>query len=86
MVVNDELPALREGSSIGFSRLALGGRMAVISFQSLEDRMVKHFFHELVDAALATPLTKKPLTPSPEELVRNPRARSAKLRVIRKTA
>ncbi|MDU9793824.1 16S rRNA (cytosine(1402)-N(4))-methyltransferase, partial [Helicobacter pylori] len=53
-------------------------RMAVISFHSLEDRIVKRFFKD------KRPLTKKPITPTREEILNNPRSRSAKLRAIQK--
>ncbi len=55
-----------------------GGRIAVISFHSLEDRIVKLFFRE---NARLQPLTRKPIVPGVEEIAGNPRARSAKLRV-----
>jgi 16S rRNA (cytosine1402-N4)-methyltransferase len=58
-----------------------GGRLAVISFQSMEDRLVKQSFRSAEQTGLLRTLTKKPLTPSPEELAKNPRSRSAKLRV-----
>lgn len=82
IAVNDELGALREGLAKGFALLAPKGRMAVISFHSLEDRIVKEFFKERAKEDIATPATKKPITPSEEELEANPRARSAKLRII----
>lgn len=84
IAVNDELGALRDGVIKGFERLAPGGRMAVISFHSLEDRIVKDFFREMKNEGKATLLTKKPLTPSIEEISANPRSRSAKLRIISK--
>ena len=63
-------------------RLKTGARMVVITFHSLEDRIVKHTLRALAQAedARIRVLTKKPITPQPEELERNPRARSAKLR------
>lgn len=85
ITVNDELGALEQFLKDGFHALAPGGRMAIITFHSLEDRVVKHYFRELKDAALATLITKKPITASQEELKANPRARSAKLRIITKT-
>lgn len=84
IAVNDELGALREGLAKGFTRLTPGGRMAVISFHSLEDRIVKEFFKKQGGEALGTIITKKPTTPSDEELARNPKSRSAKLRIIQK--
>jgi 16S rRNA (cytosine1402-N4)-methyltransferase len=82
IAVNDELGALREGLEGGWQVLASGGRMAVISFHSLEDRVVKRFFQEEKKAGRAELLTKKPMIASPEEAKENPRARSAKLRII----
>lgn len=84
IAVNDELGALREGLRKGFERLAPGGRMAVISFHSLEDRIVKEFFREKARDEQGTLLTKKPIVPSDEEIISNPRSRSAKLRIITK--
>lgn len=86
IAVNDELGALREGLMKGFTRLAPGGRIAVITFHSLEDRIVKIFFKERSTEGFATLITKKPLTPSEEEIARNPKSRSAKLRIVEKTA
>ena len=75
--VNDELGALREGLE-GASRLLVpGGRLVVLSYHSLEDRIVKRF---LLDSPRFTAITKKPLTATPEEIEANPRARAAKLR------
>lgn len=84
IAVNDELGALRQGIAKGFDVLSPGGRMAVISFHSLEDRIVKEFFKQKSKDEEATIITKKPLVPSSEELTRNPKARSAKLRIIEK--
>ena len=84
IAVNDELGALKKGLAKGFDRLAPQGRMAVISFHSLEDRIVKEFYKEKKEAGLAHILTKKPLTAVPQELAENPRSRSAKLRIIEK--
>lgn len=87
IAVNDELGALRSGLVSGASLLSPGGRMAAISFHSLEDRMVKQTFRGLVHAGGYVALTKRPLVPGPEEIGRNPRARSAKLRgLARQTA
>lgn len=82
ITVNDELGALREGLQKGFARLKPKGRMAIISFHSLEDRIVKEFFKARVEEGLGVLVTKKPITPSDEELARNPKSRSAKLRII----
>jgi 16S rRNA (cytosine1402-N4)-methyltransferase len=79
--VNDELGALEEGLRAAVNVLKPGARLAVISFHSLEDRIVKRFVR---DHAQLEALTKKPLEPSGAELARNPRARSAKLRVAQK--
>ncbi len=84
IAVNDELGALREGLAKGFARLAPEGRMAVISFHSLEDRIVKEFFKKQGEEGIGTIITKKPLTPGEEELARNPKSRSSKLRIIQK--
>lgn len=84
IAVNDELGALREALAKGFARLAPEGRMAVISFHSLEDRIVKEFFKKGESEGLATIITKRPITASEKEVVENPRARSAKLRIATK--
>ena len=76
--VNDELGALRALLLESARRIRSGGRLAVISFHSLEDREVKRFLRESPEFE---PLFKKPVVPRPEEVVQNPRARSAKLRV-----
>lgn len=86
IAVNDELGTLEDGLPAAARALAPGGRLAVISFHSLEDRRVKQFFRAggTPEAPLAE-LTRKPLVPTAEELARNPRARSAKLRVAERT-
>lgn len=84
IAVNDELGALREGLAKGFALLAPEGRMAVISFHSLEDRIVKDFFRERAREGAGILITKKPISPQQEELRDNPRARSSKLRIITK--
>jgi 16S rRNA (cytosine1402-N4)-methyltransferase len=66
--------------------LAAGGRLAVISFQSTEDRLVKQAFRSAEQTGLLRILTKKPLSPAPDELAANPRSRSAKLRSAEKCA
>lgn len=84
IAVNGELDALEEGLSKGFALLNPGGRFCVISFHSLEDRMVKNFFRDRAQADEGTIINKKPITPSEDEVRENPRSRSAKLRVIEK--
>jgi 16S rRNA (cytosine1402-N4)-methyltransferase len=87
IAVNDELGALEQTLPAAAALLAPGGRFAVISFHSLEDRRVKQFFRAGgTTVASLTELTRKPITPSPEESEKNPRARSAKLRVAERTA
>ncbi len=83
ITVNDEINTLKEGLRKGFEALNVGGRMAVISFHSIEDRVTKRFFKEKQNEANI--LTKKPIVPSDEERIRNPRSRSAKLRIIEKS-
>ena len=84
MAVNDELMALREALEKAYRALAPCGRIAVISFHSLEDREVKQFFRRKETENGATLLTKKPAVPTEEEMKSNPRSRSAKLRVLQK--
>jgi 16S rRNA (cytosine1402-N4)-methyltransferase len=82
MAVNREMENLRELLRQGPAALAPRGRMAVISFQSMEDRAVKQAFRSLEQTGVVKLLTKKPLSPTPEEIARNPRARSAKMRAL----
>ena len=82
IAVNDELQALQAGLDAGVQRLNPNGRLAVISFHSLEDRVVKWRFRGYADAGLVRILTRKPITPAEQETRANPRARSAKLRVV----
>jgi 16S rRNA (cytosine1402-N4)-methyltransferase len=86
IAVNDELAALETGLDAVPRLLAPEGRVAVISFHSLEDRIVKWRFRAWAESGLAKVLTRKPLGPSAEEIGRNPRARSAKLRVAERSA
>ena len=90
IAVNDELGALKEGLLGAIGALAPGGRIVVISYHSLEDRIVKRTFAswagkgtEPVENPRLELVTKKPLLPSAEEIEKNPRARSAKLRTAR---
>ncbi|MBI4135650.1 16S rRNA (cytosine(1402)-N(4))-methyltransferase RsmH [Candidatus Uhrbacteria bacterium] len=83
IAVNDELNALQEVLPQAVDVLEAGGRLAVIAFHSLEDRIVKQFFREWADTKMKL-LTKKPIVPTQEEIKNNPRAGSAKLRVIEK--
>ncbi|GAB4464219.1 MAG: 16S rRNA (cytosine(1402)-N(4))-methyltransferase RsmH [Anaerolineales bacterium] len=99
IAVNDELTSVRAALPQAVAGLRSGGRIAVISFHSLEDRIVKEFFREqsrdLVNPpyeriypeerkATLKEITRKPITPSEEEIRNNPRARSAKLRIAEK--
>jgi len=84
IATNEELTALEEGLDKGFQTLKPGGRFAVISFHSLEDRIVKQFFRQLADNDKAKIINKKPIVPGDREVEENPRSRSAKLRIIRK--
>ncbi|MDO8520605.1 MAG: 16S rRNA (cytosine(1402)-N(4))-methyltransferase RsmH [bacterium] len=85
MAANDELGAIERGIRGIMPFLSKRGRIAVITFHSVEDRMVKHLFREFVRIDYsARQITKKPIVPSVNELTENPRARSAKLRVIEK--
>ncbi len=81
IVVNDELGALEEGLKKAVSWLDTGGRVCVISFHSLEDRIVKRLFKGYASLGILNILTKKPIRPSDKEIAENPRSRSAKLRV-----
>ncbi|HEX7056044.1 MAG TPA: 16S rRNA (cytosine(1402)-N(4))-methyltransferase RsmH [Bacilli bacterium] len=100
IAVNDELGALAEALEQAVACLAPGGRVAVISFHSLEDRICKQTFAKFVGKCTCPPdfplcvcnlagelklVTKKPILPGERELERNPRARSAKLRIAEKT-
>ena len=94
--VNGELDVLRRGLDAAVRWLAPGGRIAVISYHSLEDRIVKDVFRRLSQGCICPPdlpvcvcgnkpilktITRKPILPTPQEIERNPRSRSAKLRV-----
>ena len=99
IAVNDELSVLEQALPRAMEALRPGGRLAVISFHSLEDRIVKDFFrreskdwinppyeriYEVERNATLKEITRKPITPSADEIETNPRARSAKLRVAEK--
>ena len=84
MAVNDELGAIEAGIAGVLPYMKSGGRLAVISFHSIEDRLVKQRFRQLSEDGVVNILTKKPISPSENELTANPRARSAKLRVVQK--
>ncbi len=81
IAVNDELKSLEIALRRLPDCLRPGGRLAVISFHSLEDRRVKEAFR---DDPRLTPLTRKPAIPSDEEIAANPRSRSAKLRIAQR--
>lgn len=82
MHVNREMENLDTLLDQGFKHLKPGGRMAIISFQSMEDGRVKWAFRKLAEEGKGKILTKKPIEPGEEELGKNPRSRSSKLRVI----
>lgn len=99
IAVNRELEALKEGLEEGIKRLRSGGRICVISYHSLEDRLIKEQFRRWAKSCQCPPrwpvcrcqvkpvlriLTKSPVRPSQEEILRNPRSRSAKLRAAEK--
>lgn len=98
IAVNDELQEIEKALPAAFNLLASGGILAVISFHSLEDRIVKKFFKKMAGrpedrfdnsfvqerVKLAEIITRKPITATEEEISKNPRSRSAKLRAIKK--
>ncbi|MFY9268798.1 MAG: 16S rRNA (cytosine(1402)-N(4))-methyltransferase RsmH, partial [Candidatus Manganitrophaceae bacterium] len=95
MVINQEIPQLEAGLKEAISLLAVGGRLVVISFHSLEDRLVKQTFRAWSRGEVAEKegsarcfvnLYKKPVRPGEAEIARNPRARSAKLRALERVA
>jgi len=83
--VNQELAELGDALTALLETLAPGGRMVVIAFHSLEDREVKQSFRAAAARGFA-PLTKKPLRPGEDEVRRNPRSRSARLRAMERAA
>ena len=87
IAVNDELELLKTALPLWVDLLAPGGRLVVLSFHSLEDRIVKQFFKDIAGDRYDSEfklLTKKPVVPGQNELVFNPRARSTKLRAVAK--
>jgi len=84
IVVNSEIDNLKEGLINAIKLLKVGGRLVVISFHSLEDKVIKETFKSYSQQNIVSILNKKPIVPSQEEIETNPRARSAKLRSIEK--
>jgi 16S rRNA (cytosine1402-N4)-methyltransferase len=84
--VNRELDGLDAFLMMAAERLAVGGRLAIIAFHSLEDRVVKHTFRAIASSGPFEIVTKRPLSAADEEVADNPRARSAKLRVLHRSA
>lgn len=82
--VNDELEALKEGMTGAFECLVKGGRLGIISFHSLEDRIVKQQFRKWDGEEAGKLIFRKPIIAKRSEILNNPRSRSAKLRVIEK--
>lgn len=86
IAANDEIGALREGLASALSALAPAGRLAVISFHSIEDRVVKNILRDATETGLGMMHPRKPLVPSRAEILANRRARSAKLRIFERDA
>ena len=86
ITVNDELDALSEFVEQSVTALKEGGRLAIITFHSIEDRIVKQLFRTYTRDQIGTMVTKKPVIPSDEEIRENKRSRSAKLRIFEKHA
>lgn len=84
ITVNNEIENLKITLEKSFNLLNHNGRIAVVTFHSLEDKVVKNFFRDLKKNNKAKIITKKPITPSKGEIMDNPRARSSKLRIIEK--
>lgn len=84
IAVNDEMGAIKEALPKALASLRSGGRLLVITFHSIEDRVVKELFKEFAATNQANIITKKPIAPSLEEVRQNPRSRSAKLRIVEK--
>ena len=86
IAANDEIGSLREGLAAALAALAPQGRLAVISFHSIEDRIVKNILRDAVQTGLGVLTPKKPIVPTRAEILSNRRARSAKLRVFERAA
>jgi 16S rRNA (cytosine1402-N4)-methyltransferase len=86
IAVNDEIGSMREGITAALAALAPSGRLAIISFHSIEDRVVKNLLRDAVQEGLGEMTPKKPVAPSRAEILANRRARSAKLRVFERAA
>ncbi len=86
IAVNDELESLKDVLEKGFEVLGISGRLAVISFHSLEDRIVKRFIKEKEDEGRVVRINKKPILQDVDEVKQNPRSRSAKLRIFEKVS
>jgi 16S rRNA (cytosine1402-N4)-methyltransferase len=84
IATNNELENISRGIEGAFEALKAGGRLCIISFHSLEDRIAKRFAKGMEEACRSISITKKPIVPEPDEITRNPRSRSAKLRIIEK--
>jgi 16S rRNA (cytosine1402-N4)-methyltransferase len=84
ITVNDEIGALKEAIDKAWKALSPGGRLAIISFHELEDRIVKNFFRDKKSEGKALVITKKPIVPTDDEILMNSRSRSAKLRIAEK--
>ncbi len=84
MAVNQEMENLEALLKRAPGFLKTGGRLAVISFQSMEDRLVKQAFRQAEQTGVVKALTKKPISPAEAEIAGNPRSRSAKMRVVEK--
>lgn len=84
ITTNDELERLKRSLRQAITFLKPEGRILVISFHSLEDRIVKRLFKEWEEQSVGKRITKKPIVPTQEEIITNPRSRSAKLRIFTK--
>ena len=85
IAVNNEIREIDEGLKSSVGLLRRGGRLCAISYHSLEDRLVKHMMRDSAREGVLSAVTKKPLTPSREEIRNNPSARSAKMRCAERT-